>query len=102
VSTSMLFKTALFGQDPNWGRIAACVGASGVMIDPDKLDIYLGKTRVLKDGVGSLKDKDVLDKLFKNRDLDVTIDLKSGGKEYSMMTCDISLDYIKINASYTS
>jgi len=102
VSTSMLFKTALFGQDPNWGRIAACVGASGVMIDPDKLDIYLGKTRVLKDGVGSLKDKDALGKLFKNTDLDVTIDLNSGGKEYSMMTCDISLDYIKINASYTT
>lgn len=105
ISTSALFKTALFGQDPNWGRIAASAGASGVVFDADKMDIYLGDLKVLKDGhaVGlSSKNKAALRALFKNREIDVTIDLKAGTKQYRMWTCDLSNDYIKINAHYTT
>jgi len=104
VATSALFKTALFGSDPNWGRIAASVGSSGVIFDPGKLDIYLGKIRVMKDGAGAEPEKDraALNKIFKKRDIEVTIDLNSGSKEYSMWTCDLSSEYIKINAHYTT
>ena len=47
---SLLFKTALFGEDPNWGRIAAAAGSSGVNFNPNRIDIYLGAKKVLKDG----------------------------------------------------
>ena len=102
VATSTLFKTALFGEDPNWGRIAASVGGSGVLIDPNRLDIYLGKIKVLKNGTSFSKDKTALRRLFKHRDLDVTIDLNSGTKNYTMWTCDLSSEYVRINAHYST
>jgi glutamate N-acetyltransferase/amino-acid N-acetyltransferase len=102
LATSMLFKTALFGQDPNWGRIAASVGGSGVVFNASKLDIYLGKMKVLKSGASSVKDRVALRRFFKNRDLDVTVDLNSGNKSYNMWTCDLSSDYIRINAHYST
>lgn len=102
VATSPLFKTALFGQDPNWGRIAACAGASGVVFDPKRLDIYLGKIKVVKGGVGSSKSKAELRRLFKNKDLEITVDINSGRKNYTMWTCDLTSDYIRINAHYTT
>lgn len=102
VATSTLFKTALFGQDPNWGRVAACVGASGIVFNPERLDIYLGKIKVLKNGAGSSKNRVGLRRLFKKREIDVTINLNSGGKSYTMWTCDLSSDYVRINANYTT
>jgi glutamate N-acetyltransferase/amino-acid N-acetyltransferase len=102
IATSTLFKTALFGEDPNWGRIASSVGASGVFFNPDKLDIYLGKVRVLKGGTGCVKDASAVSRLFKNKEVDVTIDLNNGSKEYRMWTCDLSNDYIKINSEYST
>lgn len=102
ISSSILFKTALFGEDPNWGRIAASVGGSGVLFNPDKLDIYLGNVKVVKNGAGSEGDNTTLKKLFKNRELDVTIDLNSGNKKYSMWTCDLSSNYVKINSRYST
>lgn len=102
VATSTLFKTALFGGDPNWGRIAACVGASGVIFNSEKLDIYLGKIKVLKGGTGLSKNKAALRRLFKKRDLDITIDLNAGSKDYRMWTCDLSSNYVRLNAHYTT
>jgi len=102
VATSTLFKTALFGEDPNWGRIAACAGSSGVIFDSDDLDIYIGDVRVVKNGEGSSKHNAEIKKLFKNREIDVTIDLNNGKKAYRMWTCDLSSDYVKINADYTT
>ncbi len=102
LATSMLFKTALYGQDPNWGRIAASVGSSGVIFNPDKLDIYLGKTKVVKGGSNYVKDKVALRRLFKHKDIDVTVDLNAGSKDYHMWTCDLSSDYVRINANYST
>ncbi len=102
LATSMLFKTALFGEDPNWGRIAAACGASGVLFDPKRLDIYIGKVKVVKGGMGSLRNRKNLRNLFKSRELDIAIDLNSGNKDYSMWTCDLTSDYIRINAHYTT
>lgn len=100
IAASLLFKTAVFGEDPNWGRIAAAAGSSGVKFNPNKLDIYLGTKRVLKDGKAGETDKKAVKDLFRKKDIDVTIDLKSGNKTYRMWTTDLSFDYVKINAHY--
>ena len=100
VVNSILFKTALFGQDPNWGRIAAAAGSSGVKFHADKLDIYLGSKKVLKDGAALKVDEKILKDMFKKKDIGITIDLKSGNKTYRALTTDLSYDYVKINAYY--
>lgn len=102
LATSPLFKTAAFGGDPNWGRIAASVGSSGVLFDPDKLDIYLGRTRVVRNGAGAAADKGALRKIFNEKELNVTVDIQSGGKDYTVWTCDLTPDYVKLNAHYTT
>ncbi len=102
VTTSTLFKTALFGEDPNWGRIAASAGASGVAFNPRRLDIYIGKIMVMKAGAGTSKNKSEIKRLFKKREIEVTIDLNSGNKSYSMWMCDLSSNYVRINAHYTT
>ncbi len=102
LATSPLFKTAAFGGDPNWGRIAASVGSSGVLFNPDKLDIYLGRTRVVRNGAGVAADKSALKKIFKQKELNVTVDIKSGSKDHTMWTCDLTPDYVKLNAHYTT
>lgn len=102
LARSPLFKTAAFGADPNWGRIAASVGSSGVIFDPQKLDIYLGSKKVVKDGAGVSGDSALLRKLFKKREIDVTVDLNSGRKDYTVWTCDLTSDYVRINAHYTT
>lgn len=102
LATSLLFKTALFGEDPNWGRIAAAIGASGVLFDPKKMDIYIGGAKVVKGGEGLYADFAALKKLFKKKEIEVTVDLNSGKKEYTLWTCDLSDEYVRINASYTT
>ena len=102
LATSLLFKTALFGEDPNWGRIAASVGASGVIFNALKLDIYLGKIKVVKNGAGILKNESEIKKLFKKKEFDITVDLNSGSKDYTVLTCDLSSEYVRINAHYAT
>jgi len=102
VVNSLLFKTALFGEDPNWGRIAAAAGSSGVNFNPNRIDIYLGAKKVLKDGVAAKVDHKGLKDIFKKKDIGVIIDLKSGDKSYRALTTDLSFDYIKLNAHYTT
>ena len=102
LARSPLFKTAAFGADPNWGRIAASVGSSGVIFDPQKLDIYLGSKKVVEDGAGVSEDSALLRKLFKKREIDVTVNLNSGRKDYTVWTCDLTSDYIRMNAHYTT
>ncbi len=102
VATSALFKTALFGEDPNWGRIAASIGSSGIVFDPDKLDIYIGDAKVLKAGTGLSKNLSSAKRYFKKNEVEITIDLNSGNKDYTMWTCDLTSDYVKINAHYST
>ena len=102
ISNSLLFKTSLFGEDPNWGRIAAAAGSSGVKFNPDKLDVFIGNKAVLRNGTAVKVDKEVLKKLFKKKDIGITVDLKSGNKTYRTWTTDLSFDYVKINAHYST
>ena len=101
VSTSNLLKCAVNGGDPNWGRIAASAGSSGVIFDPDKADIYIGDVKVLSDG-SSVKNYNAKKaaKIFSEEEIYVKIDLKSGNHKAKAWTCDFSKEYVAINADY--
>ncbi len=100
IANSNLVKTTIYGSDPNWGRIAASCGAAGVNFNPDKLDIYLGRYKVLNQGQAVIVNNQGLKDIFKKKEVDITIDLNSGKQAAVSLTCDLTLDYIKINAHY--
>jgi glutamate N-acetyltransferase/amino-acid N-acetyltransferase len=101
VAHSPLVKTAFFGQDPNWGRIMAAVGDAGVSFDPGEVSIFFDDVLVVEHGVsapggGEEKQRRVL----QQEELTVTIDLHAGGSQASVLTTDLSSEYVRINASY--
>ena len=100
VANSPLVKTALFGEDPNWGRIVCAVGYSGVPVDPDKIDIFFGDTQAVKRGTPSGVPPEQCASKLKEREILLTIDLNQGGSSCSFWTCDFSYDYVRINADY--
>jgi len=103
VTHSNLFKTALFGEDANWGRILAAVGRAGVAVDPEKVDVRFGPVLMVQDGLGCGKTAEAeATKILKQPEFDITIDLKLGKGYASVFTCDFSIDYVKINADYRS
>jgi len=103
VANSSLVKTAFFGEDANWGRIIAAMGRSGVRFDPDKVDIAFGDVVLVKDGVGLGLDIEAqATELLKEKEITVSIDLKDGHGCEEVYTCDLSIDYVKINADYRS
>ncbi len=104
VANSLLFKTALFGCDPNWGRIMGAIGASCAEFNPEQVDIYYGDVKVVSCGMGCGKDSErAAEKLLKETDrIEITIDLKAGRERYHVWTCDLSYEYVRINAEYRS
>jgi len=102
IATSPLVKTAVYGEDPNWGRIAAAIGKSGADFNPAKLDIYLGKAKVLFQGRSAGANKNLLRKIFKKKDIEISAVLNSGDSEATLLTSDLSKRYIDINAHYTT
>ena len=103
VAHSNLFKTALFGEDANWGRILAAAGRAGVALDPEKMDVRFGPVLMVQDGLGCGKTAEAeATKILKQSEFDITIDLKSGKGHAAVFTCDFSVDYVKINADYRS
>jgi glutamate N-acetyltransferase/amino-acid N-acetyltransferase len=103
VAHSNLLKTALFGEDANWGRILGAVGRAGVPIQPDAIDVYFADVLMVKDGMGCGKKAEAqATRVLKRPEYTITIDLKAGKGSSSMFTCDFSIDYVKINADYRS
>jgi len=101
VANSNLTKTALFGEDANWGRILAAAGRAGVPIDPAKIDIRFGPVMMVQNGMGCGKATEAeATKILKQPEYDITIDLKMGRASATVFTCDFSIDYVKINADY--
>ncbi len=101
VANSLLVKTALFGADPNWGRIMAAVGYSGIPIDPEKIDITFSGYRVVTSGNEAEGfSEDILHGKLKERDIAIEIDLKGGAGRFTAFTTDLSYDYVKINSEY--
>lgn len=103
VAHSPLVKTAFFGEDANWGRIMGAVGRAGVEIDPQHIDIFFDGVQMVRDGLGCGQDnEDQVTAVMKQREFTVTVDLHMGRGQAAMLTCDYSIDYIKINADYRS
>lgn len=102
VSKSLLVKTAFFGNDPNWGRIACAAGYSGAEIQEEKLSIYINKKGLFVNGKPTGIDFKEIENILKERNYTITIDAGLGDGEASMLTTDISYDYVKINATYST
>jgi len=100
VANSSLVKTMIAGGDPNWGRIAAAVGASEAEINPWKMDIYFGDVLVMRNGTGTDASRSLLLNIFKKREIEIRIDLKSGQGSSRVWTCDLTKEYVHINAEY--
>ena len=103
IGRSNLVKTAFFGEDANWGRIIAAAGTAGVSFDPDKMDMFFGQEHVLKNGLycGNERGK-AIETVIKGQEIVLTLNLNSGNEQARMFTCDLSPEYIKINAEYRS
>jgi len=103
IANSNLVKTALFGEDANWGRILAAAGRAGVVFDPGLVNISFDDVLMVKSGMGcgDAAEKKAT-KVLKKPEFAITIDLKKGKGTASVLTCDFSIDYVKINADYRS
>ncbi len=101
VAHSPLVKTAFFGEDPNWGRIMAAVGDARVAVDPQKISIFFDDVMVVDNGIAAPgAGEEQQRKVLKQEEFTVTIDLHAGSAQASVLTTDLSSDYVKINASY--
>ncbi|MBT8358115.1 MAG: bifunctional glutamate N-acetyltransferase/amino-acid acetyltransferase ArgJ [Deltaproteobacteria bacterium] len=103
VSNSNLVKTALFGEDANWGRILAAAGRAGVNIDPYRTDIFFDHVMIAKNGMwcGDQAETEAA-KILQKDEFVISIDLNMAQGWASVFTCDFSIDYVKINADYRS
>ena len=102
VANSNLVKTAVFGCDPNWGRILCAVGYSGVAIDPERVGVALCGVPIYEAGAGLAFDKEALVERMRGDDIPIEIDLGRGAARAEIYTCDFSYDYVRINAEYTT
>lgn len=99
VANSNLVKTAIYGNDANWGRIMAALGYSGVAIKEEKIDIYFGKLRIANKGLTTGKDKEA-GEVLRGKDIKIIIDLHLGRSSAKVLTCDLTEEYIRVNAAY--
>ncbi len=102
VARSPLVKTALFGEDANWGRILTAAGYSGAAFDPARCDVYLGGLQVCAAGAALPFDEAEAKRILSEKEVAVTLRLGAGGHADRMWTCDFSYDYVRINGSYRS
>ncbi len=101
VANSNLVKTAIFGQDPNWGRIMAALGRSGVNMEENKVKIWIDGIKVVDGGLmTSEKEESKAAEKMKKKQLTITINLNQGRYKDRIITCDLTYDYIRINADY--
>lgn len=103
VGNSPLVKTALFGEDPNWGRIVAAAGRSGAEFDPEKLTLSFGKIIVFEKGKPVEGDMDaLLEPIMRKQDIEINITLGDGNGSSRLQASDLTREYININADYRS
>lgn len=106
VITSNLTKAAVFGHDANWGRILCAMGYSGAQFDPDKVDLFFesaaGKIQILKDGVAVDYSEEEATRILSEKQVTAAADIKLGKESAVAWGCDLTYDYVKINADYRS
>ena len=101
ISNSNLVKTAIYGEDPNWGRIIAVAGRAGVTINPEKIDLIFDNIFIVKQGIWQGKNAEKKAAInMKNNEIKIILNLNIGKKTDFFMFCDFSENYVKINADY--
>lgn len=106
VICSSLTKAAIFGHDANWGRILCALGYSGALFDPERMELYFesraGKMLIYRDGQAVDYSEEEATKLLSEPEVTVIADMKMGEEAASAWGCDLSYEYVKINADYRS
>ncbi len=106
VVTSSLTKAAIYGHDANWGRILCALGYSGVQFDPEKVDLYFesaaGKLKIIENGVSTGYSEEEATRILSQPEVTAIADMKMGGYSATAWGCDLTYDYVKINADYRS
>ena len=103
MAKSPLAKTSWFGRDPNWGRVLAAVGYSGADVVDTKAEVFYDSVWAYRRGeIADAAQLEKLAKVMKKDAFEVVVDLHLGAGESSVYTCDFSLDYVHINADYTT
>ncbi|MGN0383593.1 MAG: bifunctional ornithine acetyltransferase/N-acetylglutamate synthase [Eubacterium sp.] len=106
IVTSSLTKAAIYGHDANWGRILCAMGYSGVEFDPEKVDIYFesdaGKLKIVNNGTATDYSEEEATRILSMPEVTAIVDVKMGNKSAVAWGCDLTYDYIKINADYRS
>ena len=103
IANSPLVKTAIAGEDPNWGRIIMAIGKSGVSIDADKLSINFGEHIVIQNGrINPNYNEEVMINYIKDNNINIIVDVSNGTKNFTAYTMDLTKKYIEINADYRS
>ncbi|MGH3266610.1 MAG: bifunctional ornithine acetyltransferase/N-acetylglutamate synthase, partial [Trebonia sp.] len=99
IARDSLVKTAVFGSDPNWGRVLAAVGMAPVSLDPDRITVSFNGSAVCIDGVGAPGAREVD---LSGADIDITVDLRVGDGRAAVRTTDLSHGYVEENSAYSS
>ena len=106
VVTSSLTKAAIYGHDANWGRILCALGYFGVQFDPEKVDLYFesaaGKLKIIENGVSTGYSEETATKILSEEEVTAIADMKMGTACATAWGCDLTYDYVKINADYRS
>src|SRR5664280_2947145 len=102
IANSNLVKTAFFGEDPNWGRIIAALGSSGIPMEKEKISLSIGDMLVFHQNSPVNISLNKLKEIFQKDRIDVHVELGGGDKSYYVYTSDLSYDYVKINADYST
>ncbi len=102
ICNSSLVKTAIHGEDANWGRILAAVGRSGITFNPDKAEIYFDDLRILGQHYDINFSEKKAKEILSQKEITITVDLHGGKHSATFWTCDLSAEYVRINASYRS
>jgi glutamate N-acetyltransferase/amino-acid N-acetyltransferase len=106
VVTSSLTKAAIYGHDANWGRILCAMGYSGAQFDPEKVDLYFesraGKIKIIENGVSTGYSEEEATRILSEDEVTAIADVKMGDATATAWGCDLTYDYVKINADYRS
>lgn len=99
VANSNLVKTAIYGSDPNWGRVMAALGYSGIAIKEEKVDIHFGKVKIVNQGIGTGRYEEAR-KILRRKEIRIIVDLNLGKSSAKVLTCDLTEEYIRENKAY--
>ena len=103
IANSPLVKTAIAGQDPNWGRIVMAIGKAGIPIKLEKLSISFGNLNIIHNGKQSINfNEEEISEYMKSENINIDIDISSGSKSFTIYTMDLTKKYIEINSDYRS